>query len=273
MNGEIRMALIDLRTGRPVKISRPIPGRAELFTLPPSDARLWKYGDYHKFSQLFSEQTLYFRRADQLPDIYEGKFTAANQERRSEMFADVFTDLGLGDPTHIHAVQESHRTRTFLHCWHKNDQENPRMWQEYTKTTDSLVIVTTVAALFAATPEQCKGAEVHYVDEEDPLPELHSLAALVHKRREPYSFENEFRLLHVLPPDESIYLDQKEDFFRLIPADPGALAHEVRFHPEASPEFKQKVGADIAAGKWKIPARDSEFTGRLTRAVEGEKRS
>jgi hypothetical protein len=256
---EIRMAIFDRRTGLPVKISRPVPDVKKLFTLPPSDTRLWKYGDYRKFAQLFSEQTLYFRRADQLPDLYEGKFTAANQERRSDMFAGAFADLGLGDPAAIHAIQESHRTRTFLHCWHKNARENPRMWKEYTTSADSIVVVTTVAALFAATPAHCKGAEVHYVGEDDPLPELHSLAALVHKRRDPYAFEDEFRLMYMLPPGESVLLDQKEDFFRLIPADTGTLVHEVRFHPAASPEFKNKVRAEIAAGNWKISVRDSEF--------------
>lgn len=262
MSTEIRMAIIDRRTGQAVKISRPLPDLKKLFTLPPVKARLWKYGDYRKFAQLFSERTLYFRRADQLPDIYEGRFTAANQERRSDMFADAFVELGLGDPAAIHAIQESHRTRTFLHCWHKNEQENSRMWKEYTTSADSIVILTTVAALFAATPAHCKGAEIHYVREDESLPELHSLAALVYKRRDTYAFEDEFRLLYMLPQGESVVLDQKNDFFRLIPADTGTLVHEVRFHPAASLKFKDTVRADIAAGSWKILARDSDFTER-----------
>lgn len=259
MNDEVRMAIVDRRTGEVVKVSRPLPDMAKLFTLPPPNAVLWKYGDYRKFVQLFAERTLYFRRADQLPDLFEGRFTAANQEHRSDMFAAAFADLELGDAAPIFPIQESNRTRTFLHCWHKNEQENPRMWKEYTTTADSIALVTDVASLFKATPEQCKGAEVHYVEENQPLPELHSLAALVHKRRHPYAFENEFRLIYQLPPGESIYLDRAEDYFRLVPADPGMLVHRVIFHPAAAPEFKARVRADLVAVKLAIPASDSRF--------------
>lgn len=253
------MAIIDLRTGQPVRVSRPLPDVASLFTLPKPGTRLWKYGDFRKFAQLFTDRTLYFRRADQLPDIYEGKFTKGNKTRRSDMFAAAFADLNLGDPAVIHSIQESHRERTFLHCWHKNQQENPRMWKEYTTTPDSVVLVTTLEAIFAATPEPCRGAEVHYAEEDQPLPELHSLAALVHKRRDPYAFEDEFRLIYMLPPGEQIFLDQPADFFRLLPVDTAKLVHEIRFHPAASPEFKDRVRAILASGHWDIPVRDSEF--------------
>jgi hypothetical protein len=260
MNKEIRMAIIDRRTGKPIRISRPLPDVAQLFTLPPPNTVLWRYGDYWKFAQLFLQQKLYFRRADQLPDIYEGLFTAANRERRSDMFAAAFNDLGLGDAAPILRIQEMHRTRTFLSCWHKNERENPRMWKEYTKTNDSIALLTDVASLSAATPDQCKGADVHYIGEDQPLPELHSLAALVHKRRKPYAFENEFRLLYMLRGEERVSPDNKEDFFRLIPADPLAFVHEVRFHPAATPEFKAKVRAEIAAAGFRIPTRESEVT-------------
>lgn len=257
---EIRIAIIDRRSSQPVRISRPLPTVASLFTLPKPGTRLWKYGDFRKFAQLFTERTLYFRRADQLPDIYEGKFTKGNEMRRSDMFAAAFADLNLGDPAAIHAIQESHRTRTFLHCWHKNQQENPRMWKEYTTTADSVALVTNLEAIFASTPEQCRGAEVHYVEANQPLPELHSLAALVHKRRDPYAFEDEFRLIYMLPPEEGISVDDPADFFRLIPADPAKLVHELRFHPAASVEFKDRVRAILAFGYWNIPVHDSDFS-------------
>lgn len=64
------MAIIDRRTGAVVKISRPLSDMANLFTLPPPNTDLWKYGDYRKFAQLFAERTLYFRRADQFPDLF-----------------------------------------------------------------------------------------------------------------------------------------------------------------------------------------------------------
>ena len=256
------MVIRNLQTGEIVRVSRPLQQATQLFTLPPADTVVWKYGDYYKFTALFSENRLYFRRADQLPDIYEGKFTAANETRRSTMFTDAFTDLGLGDAVPILRIQESHRSHTFLNCWHKNERENPRMWREYTSTSESVVLVSKVSGLFAGTPVQCKGAEVHYVDEDEALPELHSLAALVHKRREPYAFEVEFRLLYMLPQEEAVFLDQPCDYFRLIPADPSTLVHQVRFHPAATAGFKARVCADIAAAGLAVPTRDSDFVGQ-----------
>lgn len=253
------MALKDLSTGKIVKVSRPLPDAGNLFTVPPRGTRLWKYGDYHKFSQLFSEKTLYFRRADKLPDILEGKFTEANLRQRSQMFGPAFEDLGLGNDASILHIQESHRTRTFLNCWHKNQKENPRMWREYTKTNDSIVLVTSLESLVCATYGKCTPAEVHYVGENIPLPELHSRAALVHKRKVPYYFENEFRLLYELEPKESIYLDREEDFFRLISVDSINFIHEVRFHPLATPEFKSNVRAEIDAADLCLSVRDSAF--------------
>ena len=133
------------------------------------------------------------------------------------------------------------------------------MWKEYTTTADSIALVTNLTSLFKATPEQCRGAEVHYVEEDQPLPELHSLAALVHKRRDPYAFENEFRLLYQLPSTESIYLDRAVDYFRLVPVDPGTMIHRVIFHPAATPEFKARVRADLAKAKLELPASDSSL--------------
>jgi hypothetical protein len=259
MNGEIRMGLKELGTGQIAKVSRPLPDAGKLFTLPPLKTRLWKYGDYHKFSKLFSANTLYFRRADKLPDIFEGRFTAANRTRRSDMFGPAFEDLGLGNDDSILHIQESHRVRTFLHCWHKNEKENPRMWREYTKTNESVVLVTNFESLACATNGKCRPAEVHYTGENTPLPELHSLAALVHKRKTPYYFENELRLLYELGPEESVYLDHEEDFFRLIAVNSANFVHEVRFHPLASPEFKAKVRAEIDAAHLCLSVRDSSF--------------
>ena len=134
------------------------------------------------------------------------------------------------------------------------------MWKEYTTTADSVALVTNLEAIFVSTPDRCWGAEVHYVEANQPLPELHSLAALVRKRRDPYAFEDEFRLIYMLPPEEGISLDDPADFFRLIPADPAKLVHELRFHPAASVEFKDRVRAILASGYWNIPVHDSDFS-------------
>lgn len=241
----VRMVIKNRTTDRIVGMSRPLPQASKLFALPPRDALLWRYGDYWKFKHLFVDKSLYFRRADQLPDIYEGRFTEANATKHSDMFADAFKDLRLGDSKTIRSIQETNRTRVFLNCWHINQRENLRMWAAYTVSTEAVVVVSNIDALFLATPRECKGSMVRYVGEDEAVPELHSLSPLVHKRRDLYEFENEFRLIYQLPREHSIFLDRPEDFFRLIPVDLVILAHALRFHPAASDEFKAKVHADI----------------------------
>ncbi len=262
MKNEIRMGIKNLNTGEILRVSRPLPGVAELFTVPPPHTIVWKYGDYDKFTGLLSEKQFYFRRADQLPDIYEGKFTPANQTKKSTMFADAFADLRLGDSAEIINIQESHRRRTFLNCWHKNRFENPRMWREHTKSTDSVALISRVKTLAAALGNQCQAANVRYVGDDEALPELHSLSALVHKRRAPYFFEDELRLIYQPSPMEEIYLDQPRDYFRLVPAEPAILIEGLRFHPEASADFKTRVRADIARAGLRFPINDSDLTSK-----------
>lgn len=255
------MGIRNLHTEEIVALSRPLHNVDRIFTLPAPGTVMWRYCDYSKASGFLSGRMLYFRRADRLPDIYEGRFTAATHIQRSAAFADAFKDLPLGEPNAILQIQESHRSHAFLNCWHKNKKENPRMWREFTTGADSVAMVSNLEALFAGTPDQCRGSEVHYVDEEEPIPELHSLAPLFHKRRNPYAFEDEFRLIYVLPMNEPVFLDRPEDFFRLLPADPSIIIHELRLHPGATTEFRDKVRQEVEAAGLAFAVTDSEFAG------------
>jgi hypothetical protein len=86
---------------------------------------------------------------------------------------------------------------------------------------------------------------VLYIDEGFAIPEMHSLAPIAYKRRN-FEFEREFRLAHVLPPEATVYLDQECDFFRLIDSDPFTFVREIRFHPNAAVEFKERVRTQLA---------------------------
>ena len=159
----------------------------------------------------------------------------------------------------VRAIQETHRSHVFLNCWHKNPVEIERMWLAYTSCPEAIAVKTDVASLFAAIPGHIKGANVNYVNEGDSIPEFHSLAALVHKRREPYEFENEFRLIYQLPPCEIERPDDKEDEHRWIPVDARRLLHLIRFHPAATPEFMALVRRDLDAARLPVALEESIF--------------
>ncbi len=257
MPDEIRVAVRNLKTGEIHVLSGPLPLHEWPFQAPAMDQILWRYGDYWKFLQLFAEKKLYFRRADKLEDTKEGKFTDRNQTNRSDLFAQAFKDLPLGDHRKILEIQESHRPRTFLQCWHKNTAENPRMWHEYTTTNESVAIRSDVQSLAAVVGDRCRAFDVKYVGEDFAIPELHSLAPYVYKRTD-FAFEQEFRLVYLLPLDESVYLDQPADFQRVLAGDPARFVHELRFHPRAPSLFKQKVKADLAGFGLNFPVIDSD---------------
>jgi hypothetical protein len=248
----------DLRTGKIVALSRPLPLAEWPFKIAEPAGLLWRYGGYRKFKSLIEARQLYFRRADKLEDVKEGRFTEANRAGPSRLFARAFADLKLGDPAQILKIQESHRVRTFLSCWHKNPKENPRMWPAYTETPESIVIAVRTQNLLTEMAGRCQAFDVQYISEDEALPELHSLAVFAHKRREPFAFEQEFRLAYMLPMEESVYLDQAHDFGRTIPVNLANLLEEVRFHPRATAAFKALVQSDLAAAGLSVVARDSE---------------
>lgn len=254
----VRQAIRDLRTGEIVRISRPLPvEEAWPFRISDPGGPLWRYGDYWKFKGLFVGRKLYFRRADRLEDEKEGTFTEANQREHSRLFADAFADLGLGDGAAIRRIQESHRVRAFLSCWHKNAKENPLMWPAYTKTPNSIAIRTSTPRLLAAVGTICRAFDIQYIGEDDAIPELHSLSVFAHKRRAQFEFEREFRLVYMLPVHETIFIERSEDFGRELPADPAAFIEEVRFNPAATPQFKEQVRRELDIAELLLPIRDS----------------
>jgi hypothetical protein len=243
---EMRLCIRNLKTGEIVRVSNPLPDGHWPFRMPAAEATVWRYGDYRKFDGLFREKKSYFRRADKLADEFEGRFTQGNQDGLSRLFGDAIKQLGLGRDGigKIHEIQESHRSHIFLQCWHQNISESAEMWKEYTTGPESIVLRTTVGLLGRAVGGECHGLSVEYIDESFAIPEMHSLAPIAYKRKK-FEFEREFRVALVLKPEEPVFLDRPEDFFRLIAAHPGAFVQEVRFHPHATATFKDLVREEL----------------------------
>ncbi|MEO6568478.1 MAG: hypothetical protein ABIO94_06910 [Opitutaceae bacterium] len=254
---KVLMALKDLRTGLPVKILGVVENSHELFTLPPEDTVLWRFVNYDRFKSLLTDRKLYFRRADKFKDILEGRFTEANRERPSKMFAAIAAHVTTAD---LLPIQESHRSHVYVNCWHKNPVENLRMWSEYSTGPEAIAVKTDLVSLFRSTTQEIKASNVHYVEESYSIPEFHSLSALVHKRREKYEFENELRLIYQLSASQIERLDNKGDEGRLVPVNAQRLIHLIRFHPSASTDFKDRVQRDACAASLVLNFEDSAFS-------------
>jgi hypothetical protein len=248
-------AIREISTGKIVRLSRPIPLSQYPFHVSERDGQLWRYGDYWKLRGLLVAGEMYFRRADRLPDVKEGRFTTANLAGVSL----VAESLGLpGGNKSIIEIQESHRCRTFLGCWHKNQAENPVMWSSYTTCSESIVIVCKTSNLLRAIEGRCQAFDIRYISDNEPIPDFHSLSVFAHKRKDPFEFEHELRLAYMLSREESVWLDKEEDFGRTLKVNPSDFIEEVRFHPRATDSFKAQVQADIAASGLRIVIRNSE---------------
>jgi len=220
---------------------------------------LWRYMDLRKFEDIVRSSTLYFPRADKLKDpfggqdFFEGRLSPGNLRRRSrsdEAFRQGYKidDRGMQD------YPEIHRTVVFISCWHRNTRESFRMWQAYTSSSESVVIVTSAKALRRFLPDELMKFAVRYTPLDFPRTEF-SHNALFYYKPSGYSFECEYRLLRSPQEDEVFYSDKPEDEFRRIAIRAKKIIHRVITHPNAIQDTKSKVEEMLRAH---LPSRRRE---------------
>ena len=84
------------------------------FTPPPDDAILWRYMDFPKFVSFLESSSLFFARADQLGDPFEGSYSQVNFNTLTERYpAEVAEGLRKAMPGLARL-----RTNHFVNCWH-----------------------------------------------------------------------------------------------------------------------------------------------------------
>jgi len=174
--------------------------------------------DFTKFVSLLDHEALYFARADQLGDPFEGSYTPVNQEMRplwaeaQGLPLDVFDDLE-------HARRMS-PLLTFISAWHLNNIESAAMWSLYLRSSEGIAIRTTFGRLCESLADDkhlIQAGLVQYIDYDTTLiPEGNVYWPFVHKRR---SFEHEHEVRAVI---------HEHDYFHNVRArstDPAIRAH------------------------------------------------
>ena len=190
----------------------------------PTDpqATLWRFMDFTKYVSMLHRQALFFTRADQLPDPFEGY--PARRRRQREPAA------GSEQEPKLHE-------RVFLSCWHRNDHESAAMWRLYLSYEDGVAIRSNAARLgeaFQATEESLLLGVVRYLDyQKQSIPAQHELDPFFCKRKS-FEYETEVRLLWraEAPSKES---------GRYITASLNDLIEEVVVSPTAEPWFQDLV--------------------------------
>lgn len=104
-----------------------------------SSGKIWRFMNFTKFLSLIDTRSLWFARADQFDDPWEGAFPknyaagALDFEKRMK---------GHDKDYYIH-LQKFLKQNIFVNCWHANDYESEAMWRLYTTVPESIAIQST----------------------------------------------------------------------------------------------------------------------------------
>jgi hypothetical protein len=204
--------------------------------------------DLWKFADLLKTRELYFTRADKFADPLEGSLS------KKEVHGTSKSDLAFAAAvkTDRQAYERASKNRaiskgcTFINCWHINTNEDQRMWDAYTTTSDSVVVISTAHRLDASMKQPVFGAGVRYVSEDTPRTEFDERSLFFYKDVA-YKFEREFRLLiDLMTLGGPVQHDDPVDFFRRVPIDLSTLIYAIQPHPNATQETKDKICALVS---------------------------
>lgn len=106
----------------------------------------------HGFNKILSnnyKKELYFNRADNYEDIYEGELASDDKEL-------------LQSNPQLEII--SQRDSTFINCWHENEVESAAMWKLYGGINDAIAIETDLVRLRTSLPTRIEIRKIDYID-------------------------------------------------------------------------------------------------------------
>lgn len=213
-------------------------------TVQPNQALL-RYMDFWKFEDLFQTQSLYFSRADKFDDSLEGMPSPEGVQGTSASdLAFQKTALRV-EPSYQDQLDYRAIAKgcTFVNCWHINTIDTPEMWDAYTKSCDSVLVVTTAERLQASLNQPVMMSPVKYVSSDTPRTEFGERSLFFYKDVS-YAFEQEYRLLvDLMMLGGSVTPDNQSDFGRHVPIDLSTLVQFIQPHPKANTETRDKIEA------------------------------
>jgi hypothetical protein len=168
----------------------------DTFSQPANEnEKVWRYMDFTKFVSLIELGSLYFTRADEFEDPFEGSYPKKNIEER-QLIPDAVPDEcrdAVREAVAQIGISNRHWLRyVAVNCWHLNPHESAAMWKLYLKSNEGIAIQSTYQKLrdsFSKVKEDVFVGQVMYIDyDTEWFAPDNLLAPFVHKRR---SFEHE----------------------------------------------------------------------------------
>ena len=244
--------MINRRTGEIVQSLGPMYAEDWPYRDLPDDQPLLRYMDLWKFEDMLRTGTLYFRRADKFEgDPLEGTISkeGVHQTSRTDQAMKERLQLAPQSYDEMAAYRDIAKGVTFVNCWHINNDECPKMWDTYTTSSDSILVISSAGRLKRALKREVLMSAVKYVDQDTPRTEFDERSLFFYKDSS-FAFEKEYRLivdLHSLEgPDGAIEPANPNDFSRNLGVDLQTLVYALQPHPDAGDETKEKIAALVS---------------------------
>jgi hypothetical protein len=145
--------------------------KCQHYFYPDNDTIIWKYLDFSKFVSMLEKKALFFARASDLSDKFEGSFTRADLAQEPESHY-ISTDVNK-----IRGIYEENRLYTYINSWHDNPNESMAMWKLYAKNGEGVAIQSTFGALYEClmdTEYKIRIGKVQYIDfDKEKIPGLY----------------------------------------------------------------------------------------------------
>jgi hypothetical protein len=191
--------------------------------MAPPDATIWRFMDFTKYVSMLHRRALFFTRADNLPDPFEGmQSKVACVARRTRA-----------------APEDALRQSVFLSCWHENEHESAAMWRIYLSSEEGVAVRSSVARLRAAlsdSREPLHFGKVRYLDYERETPAAERDLDAFFCKRKSFDYERELRVLW----RRRDALDQPGHY---VAADLERLVDAIVVSPTSEPWFEELVSS------------------------------
>ena len=225
------------------------------YTIPSDNTVLWRFMDFTKFVSLLKTKSLYFSRADQFSDPFEGaKGLLRNKNKWDKKYIEFFTEACTNLPEgktseksekeilkdakrllgQLENIGPKQLKETFINCWHENDYESEAMWKLYTTSLEQgIAIKTNYKRLYTSlgkNPDIAIGG-INYIDFDNSFAGVND--SFWYKRK---SFEHEKEV-------RAIFCDRnnQNDLGKLISVDLNKLIDKIYISPTSQVWFKELV--------------------------------
>ncbi|MBV7307282.1 hypothetical protein KVY11_01045 [Acinetobacter sp. CWB-G5] len=164
---------------------------------------LWRYMDLSKLLAILVDESIAFPRIDKFDDLYEGYannyLELAKKSYMNNPFMKKHSD-GHVETGLIRNLIKILNVNSYVSCWHMNDYESAAMWKLYCKSSDSMVIKTTVGKLKLALTQHINeldyGGVIYDFEYKDVSKLDHiNLSDPLFTKRNSFEHEKEFRVI------------------------------------------------------------------------------